>query len=564
MWKLLRNLALGTILLAGVLKLLAWYEVGQDAQRFVVALTPYAQVHYDSLSAGLDGTVTLDGVTATVKRGAAELRYSADSLVLESPSVFWLLKYTLLGDNALPSRFGISAQGLKLPATPWLDPQWFNLATFVPFEAAGCDASAFTPADYNKMGVTVGQTREHLDYRYDPDSKLLDLTLTLTAPAFANLALEAELHPFDPQSSLALEKLHIDQLSADYVDHGYLQRRNQFCAQHANIDLKQFTEQHVAAAQALLAQHHIQASGDLVKLYRRLVENGGQASILSLPSSNFVTGAWAGSAPEDLLRQLNVTARYGDSPPVMFRLSFPPPTTDEPVSLAAETAAPTPAAPVVAVAASVSNAASTPPAPATTLPQTPVSISAATTAPTNSPAYVAPGPALPAVMEGASAPKPVTAPVHVSASNLGLHDLDRAEAQLAPPPKPTALVQPSSPPKPAELPKTAQFLPSEPPPAAGSTSALVWKPTLERLEAPPPEQHNYDVIDYTRLKDVLGRRVRLVTEGGKKVEGYVLAVDDAGVTLRINGSDVGGDVRFVIPKTRIHQIQLLHRDSPPA
>jgi len=45
------------------------------------------------------------------------------------------------------------------------------------------------------------------------------------------------------------KKLHIDQLSADYVDHGYLQRRNQFCAQHANIDLKQFTEQHVAAAQ---------------------------------------------------------------------------------------------------------------------------------------------------------------------------------------------------------------------------------------------------------------------------------------------------------------------------
>ena len=55
MLKLLRNLVLAAILLAGALKLLAWYAVGNDADRIVQALAPFAQIKYDSLSTGLDG-----------------------------------------------------------------------------------------------------------------------------------------------------------------------------------------------------------------------------------------------------------------------------------------------------------------------------------------------------------------------------------------------------------------------------------------------------------------------------------------------------------------------------
>jgi hypothetical protein len=572
MWKLLRNLVLGAILLAGVLKLLAWYEVGQHAQRLGVALAPYAQVHYDSISAGLDGSVSLGGVTATIKRGAAQEVYRADSVVLESPSVFWLLKHTLLGNNTLPSHFGISMQGLKLPVTSWLDPQWFNPATLVPFETLGCGATAFTPADYDKMGIIVGDTSQHLDYHYDADSKRLDLALALVAPAFANLTLEAELHPFDPQSPMALEKLHIDQLSADYSDTGYLQRRNQFCAQRIKIGPTQFTERHVAAAQELLAQHHIQAGNDLVKLYRHLVEKGGQASVLSLPNSSFVAGTWSGSTPEDLLRLLNVTARYGDSSPVMFRLSFPPPANVEPASLAAETPAPTPAStamPAAAEAPSVPKVGPTPSASVVVPTPMPVAASTATPAPTSPPAHVAPATVTPTAMAESTPNAAVPALVHVPAPTPAQHDLNRtdlnrAEIPLTPPPKLAASAHPVTPPKPAASAGNPGFLPSAPPPDAGSTLALIWKPTLERLEAPVPEPLHYQVIEYARLKDEQGRRVRLVTAGGKRVEGYVLAVDDAGVALRINGGDVGGDVQFVIPKTRIQQIQLLHRDSPPA
>src|SRR5450432_846599 len=325
MWKLLRNLVLAAILLAGVLKLLSWYEVGQDAQRITAALSPYAQVHYDGISAGLDGSVNLSGVNVAVKREMAQDVYHADTVALESPGVFWLLKHALLRDNSLPPRFGVSVRGLRLPAMPWLDTQWLNPVTLVPFETLGCGGGAFTAADYSKMGVSAGDARQHIDYRYDADGKTLDLTLILSSPGFASLTLEAETHPFDPNALVALDKLRVDQLSVDYADQGYLQRRNRFCGQRTSIGPGQFAEQHVAAVQALLQQHGIQAGSELVKLYRHLVETGGQASILSLPNSNFVVGTGLTLAPEDLLRQLNVTARYQDTPPVMFRLSFAAP-----------------------------------------------------------------------------------------------------------------------------------------------------------------------------------------------------------------------------------------------
>jgi hypothetical protein len=134
-----------------------------------------------------------------------------------------------------------------------------------------------------------------------------------------------------------------------------------------------------------------------------------------------------------------------------------------------------------------------------------------------------------------------------------MQNLDRAEALLPPPP-----------PKPSKVPGTPDFQPSVPRPEGDtSTLALVWKPTIERLAAAPPEQHNYDVIDYARLKDALGRHVRLITDGGKKLEGDVVSADDTGVALRMTGR-VGGDLQYVIPKARIQQIQLFRRPSPPA
>jgi len=611
MWKLLRNLLLATVLVAGALKLLAWYEVGQDAERITAALAPYAQIKYDSVSAGLDGSATFVNLSAAIKRDKAVDTFTAERVVVETPGVFWLLKHSLMNDPSLPPRFGVSAQGLKVPPTPLLDPHWFNPNTLVPFETTGCAAVTLSPADYRRMDVTPGDVREHGEFRYDADAKSMDVTLTMVSNGIATITVDSELRQFDPHmlgSAEAIRKVHVERLGLTYADAGFFKRRNQFCGQRATIGPSQFVEQHVAAVQALLQQHGVEPGAELLKLYRRLVENGGQASILSLPNSTFVAGAWRTSTPEDLLRQLNVTARYGDAPPTMFRLNFPaPPQPAEglvaeapaagstpPVSPSAPSTA-TPPVDATQVPVKTIGSATTPPAATTAATQTAAAPPPVASPPIASPPIASATAAAPLVVTpsapaktvvsatvtappapSATPPPPTTAkpstrlspdllpepakpPVAASAtsptaasparSSNGLEEFDKAAAKLPPPPK--------------RQPTTPEFQTSEPAPAPGSTLALVWKPTIERLPTAAPERRDYDIIDFAALNAQHGRFVRLITEGGKKVEGYIVSADETDVQLRVRPSG-GNTAQLSVPKARIHEIQLLHRSSPPA
>lgn len=605
MWKWLRNLLLAGLLLAGTLKLLAWYEAGQDARRLSALLGPSLQLTYGGVSAGLDGSVALNDAVLTVK-GEHGGTFKADRVVLETPNVFWVLKHALLGEDTWPSRFGLSVYGFKLPPGIKSDPHWFDSATLVPFETAGCVAAQFSPADFRRMDVTTSDAAplQHGDFRYDAESKELDASLRLSAPETASLTLNADLHGFDGSALRSLDglrRLHIGRLGVDFADNGFLKRRNQFCAQRGNVAAAQFVEQHLAAVQAQLQQYGIEAGADVLKLYRRLVEGGGRLSVLSLPSAGVTGASLAGPASEDLLRQLNVTARYADAPPVMFRLSFAAPP-QEPETAVASDASGTPASPAPVAAAPAATAAAGTPTPAPMPPPGPAAAATpapsppplasssgantaapvskppalATTAAPAPPTPPAPAPAAPAPTvvtatppPAANAAKPALAMSRPTTTGNGLEEFDKVAAKLAPPPpRPVAgssatpaTPAPAAAGQPAPGPDLAPS--SAPPPPSGNTAlSLVWKPTFERLPPPPPERHDFDPIDFAGLRNNTGRYVRLITESGKKVEGYVVSADDNEVDLRISSG--GGTAHFVVQKARIQQVLVARFGQPPA
>ena len=480
MLKLLRNFALAGLLLAGIMKLLAWWAVGGDVQRVVTALAPYAQIKYDGVSTGLDGSVSLDKVSVDVGHHV----YRADRVVFEAPSLFWLFGHAFMGGDALPAQFSVSAEGLKLPPLSWLDPQLFDPVTFVPFAAAGC-GSGFGEADYRRMGVNVAAPSQRLDYRYDTDQHTLNLQLVLNAPGFSRLDFEADLKKFEPSAiaSLAMwDKVHVDQISTTYTDQDFLAKRNQFCAQRVNSPTpQQFIERHIAAAQELLKAKRVEPSNELVQLYRTLLEKGGHASLLSLPSAGFVVAAVHG-APEELLRQLNVTARYQDKPPIMFRLAFmhapaeqlqaeavPTPTSPAPAPPTAVSAVPMPAASSNTAAAANPLAATPTPAP------TPAKPVAVTTGAAAAPLPVtdkSPQATAAASMPLTTANKPAeTAALPKPAHSLD-HSLDQDEARLSSITPPLAL------PKREVKPTLTPLGPSEEKPPAGSLLASIWKPSV--------------------------------------------------------------------------------------
>jgi hypothetical protein len=226
-----------------------------------------------------------------------------------------------------------------------------------------------------------------------------------------------------------------------------------------------------------------------------------------------------------MTRQLNLTARRNDAPPVMVRLSFKPANDGQgPAPGSAETVATT-AEPVTAKPAPAA-----PPMPAAPTPKAPAVAVATTPPPPNKPV---PAPPAAAAVAKPPTPMPVPAPPAVPASPIA-----------------------GNAPKPASPDPNAPQA-SGPPPPEGSTLALVWKPEVDRLEAAPPAPRDYDVIEYSALSGYSGRFVRLLTTTGKKVEGRIIGVDSTAVGLRIQKA--GGTAELQIPRSVIFEIRLPHR-----
>jgi len=540
MWKLLRNLVIIAVLFVAVLKLLLWYETQQGAARLAERLAPFAQIHYDSVSSGLDGDVVFRMVSAVVGQGAARETWRASQVEMETPGALWLIRRVLLDDTALPERLGITVRGLQVPTTalgPAQESAWLSPLSLVPFETRGCGiVSRFSVADYQRMGLNPGAQQHHLEYRYDAANAAVIFVAQLDSPPFSSISLHGDLQKFDPQmlaGRVSWQNLHVAELALGYVDAGYLAKRNRFCAQQAGTNPPQFVEQHVNAVQAFLAERGIQPGDQVTALYRSLVAEGGRINVLSLPSAGSTIGQLLAETPDAMTRRLNLTARRNEAPPVMVRLGFRAPETVV----------------VTAAGADAGNAVAAASSPAATTTTAAVPTPATTT--TASPAVAKPPtPAIPAVT---AHPAPPAAPPPAPARPASAPPAVAATVPTLKPPPAGAAAKPPA----AGGTDPSAALPSGPAPPPDSTLALVWKPTVDRLEQQAPPAKDYDVVEVAALGGYVGRYVRLITTTQKQVEGRVIGVDAAAVALRIQ--QPGGTAELHVPRNVIVEVQLPHR-----
>jgi hypothetical protein len=166
--------------------------------------------------------------------------------------------------------------------------------------------------------------------------------------------------------------------------------------------------------------------------------------------------------------------------------------------------------------------------------------------------------AVPAAAPATAAPlpsalKPVPEKATAPLANPKPEDyLDRAEAKLLPP----KIVAPvAAPPLKPETPDAA--IATSGPSPSSSTQALVWKPGIvEDLPESAPLRKDYTIVEFSSLPQLAGRHVRLITLGGKQIEGFVASADDHGMQLRIDRG--GGNAVIAISRGGIAQVQLLH------
>jgi hypothetical protein len=547
MWKSLRIGVVLALLALGALKLAQYAAARGQAERLAEALAPSLKLSYADVSGALDGRVTLERprleVTAGVAQGAV---LKADRATIEPLGTFWLLRRAFSGATGAPSSLDIHLEGTKL-SQPALDRYgaegWFGTTSLVPFDAIGCGAEKpFSERDYARMGLTVRPREDDIRYSYDAGARTMRADVVSTAAPFSTITTHLELSQFEPSAwfgdARALKAQRIEQFALTYLDGGYLVKRNRFCAQLTGTNAANYAARHLASVKAFLETHGVIAGEEVETLYRKLVTEGGSAELSSLPEAAFVPADFASYEPEDLLRQLNVTLRRNTAQPILMRLGFAAPIPTVPSLLdipVYETG-------IADGATMTSNDATEAAEPATEFPTLPPPVAAAAKTTEVMPLLsVANAASVP--IETPRVPVPELPP-------LPSEEVRTAPADSTPSPW-TATTAPRTDPRTA-----VEAIPaSAPAPPPDSIAALVWRaPTIERLPEKSASISDYVSVPASSLGAYRGARVRLLTAGGKVVEGRVQQLEGADVVMQIHRD--GGVAQVRIPQAGIRDVRV--------
>jgi hypothetical protein len=150
--------------------------------------------------------------------------------------------------------------------------------------------------------------------------------------------------------------------------------------------------------------------------------------------------------------------------------------------------------------------------------------------------------------------------VPVETPRLPVMDVPDENATATPEPAAspwTAIAHPSVDPR-----NAVEAIPaSAPPPPADSIAALVWRaPTIERLPQKTSALSSYVSMPTGSLGAHVGSRVRLLTAGGKLVEGRLQQMDATDVVVLILRD--GGSAQMRIPQAGIRDAMVRRSTSP--
>lgn len=563
MWKSLRIGALAAIAAVGALKLAQQMAAQSQLERIADALAPSLKLSYADVAGALDGRVILESPRLEVLAGPAKgavLR--ATRATIEPPGTFWLLQRIVTADASVPPGLDVRFEGTSFSEDAvdrYAHEGWFGTTSLVPFETLGCEpVTAFSSRDYARMGMATYPREDALRYRYDPDAHTLRADITATAAPFATVTAHLDLSSFEPGAwfgdARAAKAERVEQFALTWLDGGYLGKRNRFCAQLTGSDAAGYADRHVAAVKSFLEARGVVPGEDVTKLYRKLIAEGGSAEISSLPEAAFVPADFAEYEPEDLLRALNVTLRRNTAPPILMRLAFTAPAQPADADIAAALASITP--PATNATAEV-----TPVAPSTT---------AANASDSTGSADASLESELPTAIVRTEPSKGEGLPL-LSVANAAAIQVEPPATPM--PPLPAEVIAVATPEEtapawtiashPSVDPRNAfEAIPaSAPPPPADSTAALVWRaPTIERLSEKPAQPSAYVAIAPSSLGSNVGARVRLLTAGGKRVEGRLKRLDGGDVVVLVLRD--GGSAEMRIPAAGIRGAEVRRTSTP--
>jgi len=314
---------LGLVLLALLPKLVAYLSLKNELDHTIKRAQPLVRVSYRSLSTGYDGSITLDGIKASLSQGSEPLRI--DEIELTGDSFLFPLRMAdIAASHEFPSRLRLRIVGMEIPDLGKLRPP--GAAVTSPGLARLQQRTHVTPCSFTDIRqyvgfqhaiLTPGRLDLDISYRYDRDAETMEANYSVSRAGIGSLSVLGRISrlPNPPDLTFrvkpALESAEVHH----QIDSAYLRDKLLSCAEAAHESPADFVAALILGPDSALARETGWVPNDsLARALAGYLLAPGEITINLHPAPYLLTLPGPPSRPQDWVQLLGMSLSIKGEP----------------------------------------------------------------------------------------------------------------------------------------------------------------------------------------------------------------------------------------------------------
>ncbi len=305
-----------------------------------------ADTLFRNASYGLDGSMRVHDVEMVPYEGdGSEAPIRIREVRLETPGFFWVVRQALplvsfkpfksrRANRAAERMLGGEDGGYAYPPAHtmalqlsgvdfgdygmhYFNPEtnWFGSYTGALFEAEGCDAWWWNISELEgNIGVDTGTRDIRIEYQALGE-KTLRQRLQFGGPTMSELTIEID-HELPGPAVQFIDQLdqewRMRKLSWTVRDHGFIARRNAWCAKSGGISEDEFIRRHLASVSRFLQMDGMIANPEALAVYENYARHGGELVWETATTSSGEVGGSQAQTLAGFIAASGSTLRHGE------------------------------------------------------------------------------------------------------------------------------------------------------------------------------------------------------------------------------------------------------------
>jgi hypothetical protein len=196
------------------------------------------------------------------------------------------------------------------------DTNWFGSYSGALFEAEGCDAWWWNVSELEgNLGLDTGERNITISYE-TLGEKTLRQRLDFGGPTMSELRIEVD-YELDGPANQFIDQFGEDwrmrKLSWTVSDHGFIAKRNAWCAKAAGISEEEFIRRHLAAVARFLQLDGMIANPEALAVYEKYAREGGELVWETATASAGEVGGSQAQTLAGFIAASGSTLRHGET-----------------------------------------------------------------------------------------------------------------------------------------------------------------------------------------------------------------------------------------------------------